>query len=140
MKKEKAVLLSMLGLSSDLLKCLNLEILFILWSAIQERIAEFYQGSIFFFRDIGKLKGRFLGMDSLPFRFLTPFSFRPSRLLRNSLRSNILAGRLHRLPSKAELRRLNLQRSLKPSPKTFFHHGKKMLTSIRSGLKYLSVL
>ncbi len=29
-----------------------------------------------------------------PFRFLTPFSVRPSRLLRNSLRSNMLADRL----------------------------------------------
>ena len=60
-------------------------------------------------------------MIPLPFRFLTPFSFRSSRLLRNSLRSNILAGQLRRLLSKTEIRRLNLQRSLLPFPKALYH-------------------
>ena len=66
-----------------------------------------------------KLYDMFLEMASLPFRFLTPFSIRPSRLLRNSLRSNILAGRLCRLPSNPELRRLNLQWLLHPFQKPY---------------------
>ena len=36
------------------------------------------------------MKNQF-GMASLPIRFLTPFPYRPSRRLRNSLRSDILA-------------------------------------------------
>jgi hypothetical protein len=39
-------------------------------------------------------------MDSFPIRFLTLFSIRSSRRLRNSLRSNILAARLRRVPLK----------------------------------------
>jgi hypothetical protein len=39
-------------------------------------------------------------MDSFPIRFLTPFSIRSSQRLRNSLRSDILAARLRRVPSK----------------------------------------
>ncbi len=35
---------------------------------------------------------KFLRMALLPLGFLTPFSIRPSRLLRNSLRSGVLAG------------------------------------------------
>ena len=39
-----------------------------------------------------------LGNSLAPFRFLTPFSIRSSRRLRNSLRSDILAARLRRIP------------------------------------------
>ncbi len=60
-----------------------------------------------------------LGNSLAPFRFLTPFSIRSSPLLRNSLRSNILAARLCRVPSKSEFRRLNLQWSLRLFPKTY---------------------
>ncbi len=61
-----------------------------------------------------------------PFRFLTPFSFRPSRLLRNSLRSNILTGQPSRLPSKTEIRRLNLKWSLQPFLKAFIIREKNI--------------
>ena len=60
-------------------------------------------------------------MGSLPFRFLTPWIFRPFRRLRNSLRSNILGGPLLGLPSKVGTFRLNLQRSLHPSPKSLYY-------------------
>jgi len=53
------------------------------------------------------------GMASLPIRFLTPFPHRPPRRLRNSLRSDILAARQGRVPSKgndgAKLRRWGIQ-------------------------------
>jgi hypothetical protein len=60
-----------------------------------------------------------LGNSLAPFRFLTPFSIRSSRRLRNSLRSDILAARLCQVPSKSEFRRLNLQWSLQLFPKTY---------------------
>ncbi len=62
---------------------------------------------------------RFWEIASLPFRFLTPFSIRSSRRLRNSLRSDILDALLRRVPSKSEFRRLNLQWLLQLFPKTF---------------------
>ena len=53
------------------------------------------------------------GMASLPIRFLTPFLHHSSRRLRNSLRSDILAARQSRVPSKsngaAKLRRWGIQ-------------------------------
>ncbi len=54
-----------------------------------------------------------------PFRFLTPSSIRSSRRLPNSLRSNILAAQLRRVPSKSEFPRLNLQWSLRLFPKAY---------------------
>ena len=60
-----------------------------------------------------------MGNSLAPFRFLTPFSIRSSRRLRNSLCSDILDARLRRVPSKSEFRRLNLQWSLQLFPKTF---------------------
>jgi len=57
-------------------------------------------------------------MASLPIRFLTPFPHRPSRRLRNSLRSDILAARQSRVPSKgngaAKLRRWGIQGGMPP--------------------------
>jgi hypothetical protein len=43
---------------------------------------------------------RVFGNGLAPKRFLTPFKFRSSRRLRNSRRSDILAGPLRGLPSK----------------------------------------
>ncbi len=40
-----------------------------------------------------RLSQKVFGGELAPFRFLMPFSVRPSRPLRNSLRSDILAGR-----------------------------------------------
>jgi len=60
-----------------------------------------------------------LGNCLAPFRFLTPFSIRSSRRLRNSLRSDILDALLRRVPLKSEFRRLNLQWSLRLFPKTY---------------------
>jgi hypothetical protein len=55
------------------------------------------------------------GMVLLPFRFSTPFPRGAFRRLRNSLRSDILAARLGRVPSKGSSGRLNLRWSLRPS-------------------------
>jgi len=58
------------------------------------------------------------GMAAFPFRFLTPFLSRPSRRLRNSLRSDILAARQSRVPSKgndvAKRRRWGIQGGMPP--------------------------
>jgi hypothetical protein len=58
------------------------------------------------------------GMTSLPIRLLTPFPHRPSRRLRNSLRSDILAARQGQVPSKAndvaKLRRWGIQGDMSP--------------------------
>jgi hypothetical protein len=50
-----------------------------------------------------------------PNRIFNAISIRPSRRLRNSLRSDILAARQSRIPSKGISGRLNLQWSLRPS-------------------------
>jgi hypothetical protein len=63
--------------------------------------------------------GEGFGNSLALFRFLTPFSIRSSRRLRNSLRSDILDALLRRVPSKSEFRRLNLQWSLHLFPKSF---------------------
>ena len=58
--------------------------------------------------------------DSLaPNRIFNAISIRSSRRLRNSLRSDMLAARLRRVPSKSELRWLNPQWSLRLSHKTY---------------------
>ncbi len=60
-----------------------------------------------------------LGNSLAPNRIFNAISIRSSRRLRNSLRSDMLAARLRRVPSKSELRWLNPQWPLRLFPKTF---------------------
>jgi hypothetical protein len=64
------------------------------------------------------------GNSLTPNRIFNAISIHSSRRLRNSLRSDMLAARLRRVPSKSELRWLNPQWSLRLFPKTFALYDK----------------
>jgi len=69
---------------------------------------------------VARFEIHILGNSLAPNRIFNAISIRSSRRLRNSLRSDMLAARLRRVPSKSKLRWLNPQWSLRLFPKKLF--------------------